>query len=124
MANEQQKIAQVLRSGARSLRKVASERNALYEENRLLKAKLAAQATLAECEKIASEMHSKGLRQDVEYSELVEDLVKSASSGKLPVIKEAVKLAAPNNNNFHINEDESFGGGMTDFESFLVGTVG
>lgn len=122
---QQQKIAQVLQSGARSLRKLASERKALYDENQQLKQKLAAQEVLSECEKLAAEMHSKGLRQDYEFSELVEDLVKSASEGKLQIIQEAVKMAAPNmDHNFHINEDENVGVGMTDFESYLVGDVG
>ena len=71
------------------------------------------------------EMHEKGLRHDKEFPDLVDDLEKAASEGKLPVIMEAVKMAAPNmGNHFSINNDEAAGIGMSDFEAYLVGNVG
>lgn len=121
----QQKIAQVLADAGQTLRKVASERDGALVENVQLRQKLASVKTRLMCEKVAAEMHEKGLRHDTEFPELVDDLEKAASEGRLPVIMEAVKMAAPNmGNHFSINHDESSGDGMSDFEAYLVGNVG
>lgn len=125
MSRQQQKIARVLADAGQTLRKVASERDGAMAENGQLRQKLASVETRLMCEKIAAEMHEKGLRHDIEFPELVDDLEKSASEGKLPVIMEAVKMAAPNmGNHFSINNDEASGIGMSDFEAYLVGNVG
>lgn len=122
---EQQKIARVLADAGNTLRKVASERDSAIAENAQLKSKLASVETRLMCEKVAAEMHEKGLRHDKEFPDLVDDLEKAASEGKLPVIMEAVKMAAPNmGNHFSINNDEAAGIGMSDFEAYLVGNVG
>ena len=122
---ENEKIAEVLADAGQTLRKVASERDGALEENRQLKQKLASVETRLTCEKVAAEMHEKGLRQDTEFPDLVDDLEKAASEGRLPVIMEAVKMAAPNmGNHFSINNDEASGTGMSDLEAYLVGNVG
>lgn len=123
---ENQKIAQVLADAGTTLRKVAHERDTLAEENHELKQKLAGVQLRLTCEKIASEMHGKGLRADVEFSDLVDDLEKAASTGRLPAIVEAVKMAAPDmGGHFSINNDEASGGkNMSDLEAFLIGNVG
>lgn len=122
---EQEKIARVLADAGNTLRKVASERDGALEENGRLKQKLASVETRLVCEKVAAEMHEKGLRHDTEFPELVDDLEKAASEGRLPVIMEAVKMAAPNmGSHFSINNDEAAGVGMSDFEAYLVGNVG
>ncbi len=123
---ENEKIAQVLADAGQTLRKVASERDVAIAENTELKEKLASVETRLLCEKVAAEMHEKGLRHDTEFPELVDDLEKAASEGKLPVIQEAVKMAAPNmGNHFSINNDEvSSAGAMSDLEAYLVGNVG
>ena len=101
---------------------MASQRMA--KRNALVK-KLSSVETRLMCEKVAAEMHEKGLRHDTEFPELVDDLEKAASEGRLPVIMEAVKMAAPNmGSHFSINHDEASAGGMSDFEAYLVGSVG
>ena len=122
---EQQKIARVLADAGHTLRKVASERDEAIAENQQLREKLSSVETRLMCEKVAAEMHEKGLRHDTEFPELVDDLEKAASERRLPVIMEAVKMAAPNmGSHFSINHDEASGGGMSDFEAYLVGSVG
>lgn len=122
---EQEKIARVLADAGQTLRKVAAERDEKVVENAQLREKLSSVETRLMCEKVAAEMHEKGLRHDTEFPELVDDLEKAASEGRLPVIMEAVKMAAPNmGSHFSINSDEAAGVGMSDLESYLVGNVG
>lgn len=128
MANGQlSKIAQVMADGSKMLRTVTGERNKLAAENRELKTKLASIETRLMCEKVAAEMHEKGLNTDVDFTDLVDSLEKDAQAGKLPIIQEAVKMAAPDMGHriAHINHDEtSADGSMSDLEKFLVGSVG
>lgn len=121
---EKEKIAQVLAESSLVLRKVASERDEALDELARAKTKLAMVERRLTCEKLAADMHQKGLHTELEFNELVEDLEKAAEQGKLPVIQEAVKMSAPNMGNFHLNNDETRGSGLTDLESFLVGDVG
>lgn len=123
---EREKIARVLADASSTLLKVASERDGALARNAELEAKLAHATTRLEAEKLAAEMHGKGLRTDVDFGELVSDLEKEASAGRLPVIQEAVKMAAPNmSNGFQIDHDEARGTATgSDFERFIVGEVG
>lgn len=120
------KIAQVMADGSQALRTVTSERDTLAEENRQLNEKLASIRTRLECEKTAAEMHEKGLNLDQEFPELVDSLEKDAHEGRLPVIQEAVKMAAPNMGSriAHINNDETSTSGDHDLVKYLVGSVG
>lgn len=122
---QNEKIAEVLADAGHTLRKVASERDTLAEENQQLKRKLAGVERRLFCEKVAADMHSKNLRTDVEFADLVDELEKSADDGRLPAIVEAVKMAAPDmGTHFTINNDEASGGpGMSDLEAFLIGEV-
>jgi hypothetical protein len=126
MKNQFAKIAQVMADGSRALRAVGSERDKLAAENRELKTKLSSIHMRLQCEKVAAEMHEKGLNTDMEFPELVDSLEKDAQAGKLPVIQEAVKMAAPDMGHriAYINNDETSGSGMSDLEKFLVGSVG
>jgi hypothetical protein len=126
MKGQLAKIAQVMADGSRALRQVATERDKLASENISLKTKLASIETRLTCEKVAAEMHEKGLNTDVEFPELVDALEKDAQAGRLPVIQEAVKMAAPymGHRIAHINNDETSADGMSDLEKFLVGSVG
>jgi predicted nuclease with TOPRIM domain len=120
------KIAQVMADGSQALRTVTSERDTLAEENGQLQEKLAAVQTRLECEKTAAEMHEKGLNMDTEFADLVDNLEKDAQEGRLPVIQEAVKMAAPNMGSriAHINNDETSMSGDHDLVKYLVGSVG
>ena len=122
---EREKIAKVLADASSTLVKVASERDSAVKENTQLKAKLAHITQRLEVEKLAAQMHDKGLHSDMDFEQLVSDLEKEASEGRLPVIQEAVKMSAPNmGRSFHINHDEARGTGGSDFERFIVGQVG
>jgi hypothetical protein len=120
-----EKTATVLRTAGATMLKLASERDAATARAEAAEAKLAAVQQRLEAEKLASEMHQKGLNTDLAYDELVLEIEKEASAGKLPVIKEAVKMAAPNMGTHigSINHDEARGGN-SDLERFIVGDVG
>lgn len=126
MSAENEKVAQVLQAAGEALEKVAAERDQVATENASLRERLNQIETRLEAEKIASEMHEKGLRVDVAFDDLVGEIEKSASEGKLPVIREAVKMAAPNMGHRigNINHDEHHGVASSDLEAFLVGNVG
>jgi flagellar motility protein MotE (MotC chaperone) len=126
VAEEQMKISQVLEATADALEKTAHERDTAVQENLALKEKLAQIEQRLECEKTAAEMHEKGLNLDWAYNDLVEDLVKQAGEGRLPVVREAVKMAAPNMGHRigNINTDEQRGEAGSELVSFLVGDVG
>jgi hypothetical protein len=126
MKAELAKIAQVMEDSSKMLRTVTSERDKLAAENRELHTKLASIETRLMCEKVAAEMHEKGLNTEMDFADLVDSLEKDAQAGKLPVIQEAVKMAAPNMGHriAHINNDETSADGMSDLEKFLVGSVG
>lgn len=120
------KIAQVMADGSRVLRTVTNERDKLASENSQLKTKLATIQTRLMCEKVAAEMHEKGLNMDRPFADLVDDIEKDAQAGKLPVIQEAVKMAAPNMGRSiaSINHDETSSDGASGLEQYLVGSVG
>lgn len=123
--NEREKQAQVLRDASITMRKLASERDDALTAKEAAEKKLASLRTRLEAEKLAADMHEKGLRKDVEFSALVDDIEKAAHEGRLSVVQEAVKLAAPDmGGNFRINHDEKREGAPNDLEQYLVGNVG
>jgi hypothetical protein len=113
------KIAQVLEDTRTALLSVTSERDKLAGECTALKRHF-------EAEKLASEMHTKGLRLGDSHEELVADLEKAAEEGRLPVIQEAVNMAAPNMglSSIHMTDDVAPGAGSNHFENFILGSVG
>lgn len=122
---EREKIAQVLADASSTLLKVASERDAALKHAAELSAKLGHVTRRLEAEKLAAQMHEKGLYADKDFGELVADIEKDASEGRLQVIQEAVKMAAPNmSRSFHINHEESHGAIGSDLVRFIVGEVG
>jgi hypothetical protein len=112
------KVAQVLEDASRALTDMAGERDKLASD-------LAELRTRVEAEKLASAMHDKGLRLDVEHDELATDLVKAAEDGRLPVIQEAVEMVAPNMGltGSAVSNDVP-GGGMDALTGFILGNVG
>lgn len=118
-----QKVAQVLADARDTLRQVTAERDAAVGRASDAETKLAHVAQRLEVEKTAAIMVDKGLRADID--ELIPELMKEAEAGRLPVIQEAVKMAAPVSGSFHINHDEARGGSdASDLERYLVGEVG
>jgi len=119
LSNE--KISQVLFDTQSVLKSVVSERDQAIS-------KLARIERRMEAEKLANQMHSKGLELDTDLSSLTDHLEKEADQGRLPVIKQAVDMVGPNMGfkTAHLNHDASGegGSGSTDFERYLVGDVG
>lgn len=119
-----EKYAGVLAIAADALTKVAAERDALQAECQESRTKLAYLEQHARAEKVAAEMHSKGINADRPLGDLVDDLMKQASEGRLPVIEEAVKMSAPNMSMLtaSIDGDSSANhSGRSAFERFLEG---
>ncbi len=123
---DRQKEAQVLAVAAATLLKVAAERDTALARNAELDTQLDNVQKRLESEKLAAVMHEKGLNRDVEFPELVEQLEKAAHEGRLPVLQEAVKMAAADMGGHiaRINNDEVSGSGSSDLEGYLLGSVG
>jgi hypothetical protein len=113
------KISQVLADTQQVLLSVTAERDKLAAENSALLMR-------REAEKLASVMHNKGLRLDVEHGELASELEKEASNGRLDVIQEAVDMVAPNMglNTQQLTNDAVTPEGATPFENYIIGDVG
>lgn len=113
-----EKVAKVLADSAHALRSVTAERDKLAQANYRMTRHFEAQ-------KLASEMHDKGINLDVPNETLVVDLEKAAEAGRLPAIKEAMQMMAPNMGfNGTLTNDDVHSGGDTAFESFIIGGVG
>lgn len=119
------KEADFVKGAALTLRKVAEERNTLMTENTGLKLKLAAYEQRTQAEKVAAQMHQKGINTDVEFPSLVANLEKAAREGKLATISEAVEMVAPDMSfkTASIN-DTPTGAGEHDLERYLLGSIG
>ena len=112
------KVAQVLADAAGALKDLAAERDKLAEENSSMKMRM-------EAEKLATAMHAKGCRLDVEHGELVSEIEKAAEDGRLPALQEAVDMVAPNMGLAGLTtSDDAPGGGMTSLEGYIIGNVG
>jgi hypothetical protein len=121
------KIAQVLHDSATALVKVASERDALTNENQQLRMKVAAYERRMEAEKLAMDMREKGVNADVDFSTLVAALEKKAHEdpGHFRVIQEAVGLTGPDMFKTASvgGESRTAGDGVSTFERFILGDV-
>jgi hypothetical protein len=121
------KVAQVLADAGESLVKLAAERDTAVTQRDEALAKLAQMATRLEAEKTAAQMHEKGMRTETSFMDLSDELEKEAGNGRLPVIQEAVKMAAPNMAG-QVSLGSSDAGQTASAEgqlvSYLVGAVG
>jgi hypothetical protein len=111
------KIAHILKEAGEALVSVTAERDKLAEENALLKRR-------ADCEKLASRMHARGLESDKEPEELVEHLEKEAAAGRFETIQTAVDLYGPNMSLGSTAKAHDAGGGTDPLTSYLLGRVG
>lgn len=120
------KVAQLAADSAATLKKVAYERDAYREKVAALNEQNAALIRRMEAEKVAAEMHSKGVRTEVPFDTLAEYLEKEAAAGRLEQVKLALDMTGPDMmKEAFINEDESSGGGASnEFERFITGSVG
>lgn len=118
-----EQLAELLKEGADTLRKVGSERD-FYKE------KCAKMELHDRCEKLARAMHGKGINADQTVEDLTDWYVKQASTGEanLEVVEKAVELQGPDmaQKIGHLASDGP-GGGVSSFEQYLnsfVGSVG
>ena len=122
---EQTKVAQLVKDASATIRKQASAITVLEEKLANAEAREAALLQRMEAEKLAAEMHDKGIRTEVPFDALVDRLEKEAAAGKLEAIKEAVSMTGPDMmKGAFINDQDSAGGGTTDFERYINGEVG
>ncbi len=124
--SEREKASRVLTDTATILRKTASERDVLQAERDELAVKVAAYERRTGAEKVAAQMHSKGINTDIEFQTLVASLEKSAAEGKLPTIEAAVEMVAPDMSfkTASIHDAPAAGQGGHDFERYLFGNIG
>jgi hypothetical protein len=119
------KEAQFVNQAAHTLRQVAGERDSAMTENVQLKMKLASYERRVQAEKVAAQMHQKGINIDTEFPSLVADLEKAAQEGKLGTIEEAVGMVAPNMGfktaSIH---DTPTGASEDDLTRYLLGSIG
>lgn len=117
-------LSELLKEGADTLRKTASERD-FYKE------KCAKMELHDRCEKLARAMHNKGINIDQPVEELTDWYVKQASSGgtNLEVVEQAVELQGPDmaQKIGHLTSDGPTAGSSSQLEQYLnsfVGSVG
>jgi hypothetical protein len=113
------KVAAVLHDAADALRKVASKRDSAVKRASALELQ-------GFCSKLASTMHEKGLHLDKSHDQVAADLFKEASTGKLPIIHQAVDMIGPNMglSTAHLSDDVTKTAGASDFERFILGGIG
>lgn len=115
-----EQINQVFSQVPGTLRKLAAERDFWKQE---------AETRMQhdEATKVASMMHEKGINADVPIKDLIEQLEKAASNGRLPQIAEAVEMVGPDMGTkiaSLTNDENRAQGGSSAFESFILGGVG
>ncbi len=113
-------IAEVLADASATLRAKQAHINDLEE-------KVASMERRDRVEKLASEMHRKGLELDTPMGDLVDRLEKAATAGKLETVEHAVDLVGPDMGTKLAqltNDEPGMSSGSNDFERFIVGGVG
>lgn len=120
------KQAQVLLDSAHLVRAVTSERDGALAKLAEAQLTLAAYGRRTQAEKVAMQMHSKGINTDIEFPALVSNLEKAAEEGRLATIEEAVDLVGPDMSfkTASIHDTPTAGAPGTDLESYLLGSIG
>jgi adenylate cyclase class IV len=123
---DQTKVAQVLRDGAIALTKVAAERDAYAVANEKLAAENNTLRLRMEAEKVAMDMHDKGIHSSVPFERLVEQLEKRAHADPhgFAVTREAVGLTGPDMSKTASVASDVQAPSGSDFERFIFGNVG
>mgnify|MGYP000539538422 CR=1 FL=1 len=124
MSERNEKVAQVLRDSAQAIRSITAERDDAIAKQAEAEAKNVAYERRVSCEKLAAQMHQKGINTDQEFSDLADSLEKSAEAGKLPVIEEAVSLTATNMSLKTASIHDAPAASGSDLERYVLGNVG
>lgn len=112
----QDQLAEVLGAVPGTLRKLASERDFWKEE-------ALSRMHREEATKVAAEMHEKGINVEMGFPELVADLEKAASQGKLATIAQAVSYVGPDMSAkiaALTDRGTGEGGGLNKLEAFIM----
>jgi hypothetical protein len=118
------KVAAVLVDAGHTLQKVASERDALSVKLARAEEENAALLKRMEAEKVAADMHDKGVHLDVPFDKLAAAL-EQEEDGRLEVIKTALQMRPGDMmSGARLSDTPSSGSGGSDLESFILGTVG
>lgn len=91
------KMVAVIAEAPSTLRKLAAERDALVRENHDLRQELAKRQLDERIDKIASDMHEKGLSENRTVEETRDFLLQKAAEGRLDAMAEAVEMTARGN---------------------------
>jgi hypothetical protein len=120
------KVAQLVADSAATLKKVASERDAYKEKAAGFQKQNTELLHRMEAEKVAAEMHSKGIRTEVPFDTLAEHLEKEAAAGRLETVKQALEMTGPDMmKEAFVSEGEgSAGEDASEFVRFITGSVG
>ena len=118
------KVAQLLEDSASTVLRMKEERAQNLEKMAQLQQANEALVRRMEVEKLAAEMHSKGLHSDTPLDELTARLEKRAEEGKLPVIKEALSIAGPNMLGDTSLDEKVAGAGPSELERCITGYIG
>lgn len=113
-------IAEVLTDASATLRAQQAHISDLEE-------KLASKERRERVEKLASEMHRKGLELDTSVESLADRLEKTAAAGNLEAVEHAVDLVGPDMGTklAQLTSDEpGTSSASSDLERFIVGGVG
>lgn len=124
MSERSEKVAQVLRESAQVVRTISAERDDANAKLAEAVAKNVVYERRINCEKVAAQMHQKGINTDQEFSDLVDSLEKSAEAGRLPVIEEAVSLSAADMSLKVASIHDAPASSGSDLERYLFGAVG
>ncbi len=123
---DQVKVAQIQRDAAIALIKTGAERDALLVANQ----KLAADNQLLRgrmvAEKVAMDMHDKGIHTDIKYADLVDQLEKRAHADPqgFATLREAVNLTGPDMLKTASVASEVHAPNGSDFERYILGDIG
>lgn len=118
------KAAEMLVDAGHALQKVASERDVAVQELAVEREKNAALLKRMEVEKIAADMHDKGVHLDVPFDKLASAL-EDEPGERLEVIKQALQMAPGDMmRGARLSDSQSSQSIGSDFENFILGTVG
>lgn len=119
-----EKAAAMLVDAGHTLKKQASKISTLKEQLQAEQQKTAMLERRMEVEKIAADMHDRGVNLDTPFDKLAAKLEEEPTN-RLEVIKEALQMQAPDMlRGTHLSDSAAPGGGSSDFERFILGDVG
>lgn len=123
MSIDMEKAAALLVDAGHALQKVASERDSLAVKLAAAEEQNAMLLRRMEAEKVAADMHSKGVHLDVSFDKLASAL-EEESAEQLNVIKVALQMQPGDMMSGARLTDTGSRSSGSDFESYILGTVG